>query len=177
MAWAAHFEPIESRPSGVTQSYNYAAPENKRSTCILYNDSRCDVPRLLIGADSPNQQAAMKLLPSLATLSLTLLSVSTPAIGQQEVQRGREFAKGPSQGEMQRSFLRRNEPSRIEGKNEQSLPRESSTAQRPDDLKPVPGPGLVPVQGRERLSPEERKQLRRDIHAAGRDIYRRQRPD
>jgi len=128
---------------------------------------------ILTGADFPNQQAAMKLLPSLATLSLTLLSVSTPVMGQQEAQRGRDFAKGQGQGEIQRSFLRRSEP---EGKKEQqSLPREPSTAQRPDDLKPVPG--LVPVQGRERLSPEERKQLRRDIHAAGRDIYRRQRPD
>jgi hypothetical protein len=117
----------------------------------------------------------MKLLPSLATLSLTLLSVSMPVIGQQEAQRGRDFAKGQGQGEIQRSFLRRNEPPRADGKNEQSLPREPSTAQRPDELKP--GPGLVPVQGRERLSPEERKQLRRDIHAAGRDIYRRQRPD
>ncbi|TRZ64259.1 MAG: hypothetical protein D4S02_11100 [Rhodocyclaceae bacterium] len=119
----------------------------------------------------------MKSLPSLVTLSLTLLSVSTPVIGQQEVQRGRDLAKGQSHGEMQRSFLRRNEPPRTEGKNEQSLPREPSPAQRPEELKPVPAQGLVPVQGRERLSPEERKQLRRDINAAGRDIYRRQRPD
>jgi len=114
----------------------------------------------------------MKFLPSLATLSLTLLSISPPVMAQQEPQRGRDFAKGQGQGEIQRSFLRRGEPG---GKNEQSPPREPANAQRPDELKPVPG--AVPVQGRERLSPEERKQLRRDIHAAGRDIYRRQRPD
>lgn len=119
----------------------------------------------------------MKSLPSLATLSLTLLSVSTPVIGQQELQRGTDAGKVQSHGEIQRSFMRRSEPPRAEGKNEQSVPREPSTAQRPDELKAVPVPGLVPVQGRERLSPEERKQLRRDINAAGRDIYRRQRPD
>jgi len=119
----------------------------------------------------------MKLLPPLATLSLISLSVAMPAMGQQEMQRGKDFAKGQSHGEMQRSFLRRSEQPRPDGKSEQSLSREPATVAHPEELKPAPVQGFVPVQGRERLSPEERKQLRRDINAAGRDIYRRHRPD
>ena len=119
----------------------------------------------------------MKSLLPLVALSLTLLSVSMPVVGQQEMQRGRDFSKGQSHAEMQRSFLRRGEQPRADGKSDQSVSREPATLAHPEELKPAPVQGFVPVQGRERLSPEERKQLRRDINAAGRDIYRRHRPD
>lgn len=100
-----------------------------------------------------------------------------PAMGQQETQRGRDFSKGQSHAEMQRSFWRRGEQPRPDGKSEQSSSREPSTVPNHEESKQVPVQGFAPVQGRERLSPEERKQLRRDINAAGRDIYRRHRPD
>ena len=128
-------------------------------------------------ADSPLRQAAMKFLPSFATLALTLLSVSTPSNAQQEAQRGREVAKGQNSGEVQRSFLRRTERPRTERNAETSPLREAPTIQPAEELRPVQEPGIAAVQGRERLSPEERRQLRRDINAAGRDIYRRHRPD
>lgn len=40
--------------------------------------------------------------------------------------------------------------------------------QRSDQLSP---PGMEPRGGGNRLSPEERRQLRRDVHDAGRDLY------
>jgi len=113
----------------------------------------------------------MKSLPSLATLSLTLLSVSTPLFGQHEMQRGRDFAKGQGHADLQRSFLRRDEPAGTSG---QAVP---AAAQRPEELKPAPLPGVVSAPRLERMSPEERRQLRRDINAAGREIYRRPKPE
>lgn len=122
-------------------------------------------------------KSTMKYFSTLATFFLTALSFSSPVAAQQDVSRGRDFAKGQSAGEMQRSWLHRHEQKRTDGNAELPQLRDASTIQQAEELKPVPVQGLAPGQVRERLSPEERRQLRRDINAAGRDIYRRNRPE
>lgn len=117
---------------------------------------------------------AMKFLSSLAILSLSLLSVSMPAIAQHQTMRSRDLAKEPTIGELQRPFLRRNEPKGVDGTAERPALREASSMQPAEALKQISEQRLLPRPGSERLSPEERRQLRRDINAAGRDIYRRQ---
>ncbi|MCX7175142.1 MAG: hypothetical protein NT159_14720 [Proteobacteria bacterium] len=119
----------------------------------------------------------MKSLSTFVPFLLAALSISSPVAAQQEALRGRDFAKGQGSGEVPRSWLRRNEQKRSEGNTEQPVPRESSKTQQSEELKPTPTQEPVPGQLRERLSPEERRQLRRDINAAGRDIYRRNKPD
>ena len=131
----------------------------------------------LVDAALPYAKAAMKHFSTLVTFLLGALSVSSPAVAQHEASRGRDFARGPGQGEMQRPFMRRNDQRRIDGDGEQPVLREASTIQPAEELKAIPMQGTVLGPGRERLSPEERRQLRRDINAAGRDIYRRNRPD
>ena len=117
----------------------------------------------------------MKSFSTLATLSLTLLSISMPAMAQHEMRRGGNTATGENPGDVQHPFLRRGEQRKENGNAEQAVLREAPAGQQAEELKPARTQGLVPP-GRERLSPEERRQLRRDINAAGRDIYRRQRP-
>lgn len=125
----------------------------------------------------------MKFLASMATFLLSMLSVSTPATAQHDGARGREFMRGAGAGELQRPFLRRQEPKRSDTAHESIVLRESgasasaSPTSPAEELKPIHAPALVPGQTRERLSLEERRQLRRDINAAGRDIYRRNRPE
>jgi uncharacterized membrane protein len=55
-------------------------------------------------------------------------------------------------------------------KHPQVPPGELKTADAVDA--PMSAPAPTPATPRERLSPEERRQLRRDINDAGRDIYR-----
>lgn len=125
----------------------------------------------------PYIKTAMKYSSTFATFLLTALSVSSPVAAQHEASRGKDFARGQGSAEVQRSWMRRNEQKAIDGNTEQPLLREASTTQQTGELKPIPAQGLAPNQVRERLSPEERRQLRRDINAAGRDIYRRNKPD
>ncbi|MFA6442297.1 MAG: hypothetical protein WCV99_08180 [Sterolibacterium sp.] len=121
--------------------------------------------------------AAIKYFSTFATFLLTALSFSSPVAAQHEGSRGRDSARGQASGEMQRPWLRRNDQKNIDDNIEQPLLRGASTTQRAEELKPIPAQGMVPGQVRERLSPEERRQLRRDINAAGRDIYRRNKPE
>jgi len=119
----------------------------------------------------------MKFLSCLATFLLTLISVSAPVNAQQEMLRERDMTKGQNAGELRRPFMRRHELKRVDRNAGQPNLREASAIRQADELKPVPDHGPGPGQGLERLSPEERQQIRRDINAAGRDIYRRYRPD
>jgi len=103
---------------------------------------------------------------------LTSLSISLPASAQQGVQRDAEFAQGGQGRNAERTLqlLQGRGGQKTTGGNSgrQSLgdgSQDAQTAAQNADQ----GPG----QGRERLSPEERRQLRLDINAAGRDIYRR----
>lgn len=68
----------------------------------------------------------------------------------------------------------------MQGQSEQKLSR-GNTGQYPPGAapvgQPVPEQRPVPESGGQRLTPEERQQLRRDINAAGRDIYRRTRTE
>lgn len=70
----------------------------------------------------------------------------------------------------------------LSGQNEQKLSTDGAEQHSPGEAsaaRPVVEPRTepLPVPGRERLTPEERRQLRRDINAAGRDIYRRTRTE
>lgn len=118
----------------------------------------------------------MKLLVSFPPLLglLTALSISLPAIAQQDTQRGGNFAQGRNTERMRQSVQRRNEQKASVGNGERQLPGDESPDSQPSEPKANQGQG--PGQGRGHLSPEERRQLRRDINAAGRDIYRRNGP-
>lgn len=164
----------------VTDYYNCNAQPNSCSSRILYNDIHIEGFPLfdaLVDVGLSGAKAAMKHSSTLVALLLGALGVASPAIAQQEASRGRDFLKGQHPGETQRSFVHRNEQRKIDVNAEQAVPRDASTTPPAEELKPIPVQGQVPGQGRERLSPEERRQLRRDINAAGRDIYRRNRPD
>lgn len=52
-------------------------------------------------------------------------------------------------------------------------PEPKRAAERPAPQRETPAPGET---DRGRMSPDERRQLRRDIEDAGKDIYRRDRP-
>ena len=52
-------------------------------------------------------------------------------------------------------------------------PEPKRAAERPAPQRETPAPGEA---DRGRMSPDERRQLRRDIEDAGKDIYRRDRP-
>jgi len=106
---------------------------------------------------------AMKMLSATLLGLLIALSVSFPAFGQEGMQRGKDFAQGRRSGGMHQPM--RGQQSLIDAFPGQSTPEQGVAQQR------------VAGQGRERLSPEERQQLRRDINAAGRDIYRRTRAE
>lgn len=106
---------------------------------------------------------------SLVPLLITLGAASF-AYGQQEMPRGRGF------GHERRAAGLRPMP------GEALSPREGGGPQFIVDTSSVPlGAQSRPVPqhmpGPERLSPEERQQLRRDINAAGREIYRRTRAE
>lgn len=88
----------------------------------------------------------------LGVLSALSFTVTSSAVAQQFEPRGAERNEGAKYNEQ----LRRNEQTNIDGIDAQSAPGH---------------------QGRDRLSQEERRQLRRDINAAGRDIYRRDRSE
>jgi hypothetical protein len=118
-----------------------------------------------------DKESAMKLLS--AALLVSFVGAALPAIAQQEMQRGRNFHQGSGYGGM-------HQPS--SGQNQQMIARDGA-AQRPSGDAPQVPPAIEqrmepgPAQGRERLTAEERRQLRRDINAAGRDIYRRTRTE
>lgn len=105
---------------------------------------------------------------------LSALSISSPAIGQQDAQRSGDFAQGRNAERMRQPLQRRNEQKTSGGNSERQLPGDRSPDPQASTQKVYQGQGQG--QGRERLSPEERRQLRRDINAAGRDIYRRSGP-
>ncbi|MFA7282126.1 MAG: hypothetical protein WC100_18745 [Sterolibacterium sp.] len=115
----------------------------------------------------------MKLLSAALLLSVLGLAPS-PAAAEQEMPRGRDFRQGGRHGGMHQF---------AQGKNEQKDSFEPRFAGDAAGTQPATGqradPGQIPGQtvGRERLTPEERRQLRRDINAAGRDIYRQTRPE
>ena len=119
----------------------------------------------------------MKLFSSLVAVLLAALSIPSPAVAQHEKLRGRDFVPGRSAAEMQRPLARRNEQKVNGVAGEQQFPREATPGQQAAEQRPIQDQGQSPGQARERLSPEERRQLRRDINAAGRDIYRRNRPE
>lgn len=119
----------------------------------------------------------MKPKSPLAVLSLTVLWASMPAMAQQDVQRDRDIADRQRAAGNRQSFLPNPEPKRAGAGSERTLLRDASAGQPSEEPRPIPVQGVVSTQSRERLSPEERRQLRRDINAAGRDIYRRSRPE
>jgi len=84
---------------------------------------------------------------------LSVLGISLPAVAQQDTQGGGNSVQGRNAEGMRQPLPRRDE-------QKSSDPRTSTQK----------------TQGHERLSSEERRQLRRDINAAGRDIYRRSGP-
>lgn len=105
----------------------------------------------------------MKWVSATLLALLMIPSASSPAIGQQEMRRG-------------------GTPLSLPGRNEQSAygsgrqsPGETSPVQMETGQQAIHQP--VAGQGREHLSSEERRQLRRDINAAGRDIYRQRRAE
>lgn len=113
----------------------------------------------------------MKLLS--AVLLLSMIDIACPAGAQQDMPRGRDFAQGRRHGGMHQL---------LSGQNEQKISREGAEQRSPGDAPAVQQvteqrtePGPAPM--RERLTPEERRQLRRDINAAGRDIYRHTRTE
>lgn len=118
----------------------------------------------------------MKLFASFFALLglLTALSISLPASAQQDTQRGGSFAQGRNTERMHQSLQRRNEQKTSVGNGERQFPGDASPDSQASEPKANQGQG--PGQGRGHLSPEERRQLRRDINAAGRDIYRRNGP-
>jgi hypothetical protein len=119
----------------------------------------------------PDKDYVMKLLS--AALLLAIVGVASPAVAQQEMQRGRDSRQEGRHGRMQQ-FL--------PGQNEPKISRDSMGQRSPSDapmVQPVTEQRTEPGQApsRERLTPEERRQLRRDINAAGRDIYRQTRSE
>lgn len=95
---------------------------------------------------------------------LAALSLSMLAFGALAQQPGRPFGPGPGgrQGAPDGRFQG------FDGGRGEHRPREAVWPQRAVD-----GPGGPHGPGR--MSPEERQQLRRDIDAHGRDIYRQER--
>lgn len=113
----------------------------------------------------------MKLLS--AALLLTVLGASSVAIGQQEMQRDRDFAQGRGSRGGQHSLPGRSVQSR--GGNVQQSLGNAPSGQSETEQRAIHE--HVQGKGNERLSPEERRQLRQDINAAGHDIYRRTRAE
>lgn len=118
----------------------------------------------------------MKLLVPLSALPglLIALSLSSPVIAQQDHQRGTAFSQGRNTERMRQSLQRRNEQKTSDVNSERQLLGDETPDPQASAQKVYQGQGQG--HGRERLSPEERRQLRRDINAAGRDIYRRPGP-
>jgi hypothetical protein len=121
----------------------------------------------------PLKEQEMKLLS--AALLLTVVGLAAfPAAAQQEIPRGRDFRQGGRHGGMHQF---------APGKNEQKDsfdPRfagDASGTQSANEQRADQGQSPGQTSGRERLTPEERRQLRRDINAAGRDIYRQTRSE
>lgn len=103
---------------------------------------------------------------------LTALSIALPAMAQQEGRRSGHFAQDRNAEGMRQSMQRRHEMKSQDGKSERHMGKDAPPERQAAEQKAHQGH----EQGRERLSPEERRQLRRDINAAGRDIYRRNGP-
>lgn len=115
----------------------------------------------------------MKLSVLLASLLglLSVLGIASPAIGQQDAQRGGHLAQEGNPERVRQSMQQRNEQKTSGANSERQQRGDESADPQATAQKLYPGQG--PGQRRERLSPEERRQLRRDINSAGRDIYRR----
>ncbi|MBI3525947.1 MAG: hypothetical protein HY066_15750 [Betaproteobacteria bacterium] len=94
---------------------------------------------------------------------LGAVGIALPARAQQDARRGAEFAQG---GSMHAS----------PGRGVQKTAGENSGRQLSGDGSSNPRASGQKANEHERLSPEERRQLRRDINAAGRDIYHRSGP-
>lgn len=118
----------------------------------------------------------MKLFASLPALLglLVASSLSSPALAQQDAKRSEPLAQGRNAEKMPQAAPRRDEQTASGGSSGRQMPGVESPDTPTSERKASPGKG--PGQGRERLSPEERRQLRKDINAAGRDIYRRNGP-
>lgn len=108
-----------------------------------------------------------------AALLLCLVGFAPLAVAEQETQRGRDFRQGGRHGGMHQFLPRQNEQKTARDSAEQRSPGAAPVAQQVTEQRTEPGP----TPGRERLTPEERRQLRRDINAAGRDIYRQTRTE
>lgn len=108
-----------------------------------------------------------------AALLLCLVGVASLAVAEQETQRGRDFRQGGRHGGMHQFLPGQNEQKASRDSTEQRSPGTAPVAQQVTEQRTEPGP----APGRERLTPEERRQLRRDINAAGRDIYRQTRTE
>ncbi|MCX7178750.1 MAG: hypothetical protein NTX56_08255 [Proteobacteria bacterium] len=120
----------------------------------------------------------MKFLVAVALGCLSVLPAA-PAMAQQEDARGGDFVQGRRHGRAH-GGMHQLAPGQAEARISRSGPEarpagESPLAQQLADPRSGAEPGQV--LGRERLSPEERRQMRRDINAAGRDIYRNQRSE
>jgi len=118
----------------------------------------------------------MKLLSAALLLSvLGLASFSVAA--QQELQRGRDSRHGNRRGGMHQFVPGPNEQKNSRDSFEPRFAGDTAGMQQAGEQRADPGQAPGQALGRERLTPEERRQLRRDINAAGRDIYRQTRPE
>lgn len=111
----------------------------------------------------------MKQLATIFVLlgQLTALGIALPALAQQETQRSGNIAQEHPPERMRQYLQQRRVQPNSDGNRERQMTSNEPPDRQTSEQQTNPG------QGRERLSPEERRQLRRDINAAGRDIYRR----
>ena len=113
----------------------------------------------------------MKLLA--AVLLIAVVGVAFPAVAEQEMQRGRDNAPGRMRGGMHQFMPVQNRPHISKDVAEQRPSSDAPLVQQGPEQRMEPGQ----TTGRERLTPEERRQLRRDINAAGNNIYRHSRTE
>ena len=108
-----------------------------------------------------------------AALLLCLVGIAPLAVAEQETQRSRDSRQGGRHGGMHQFLPGQNQQKAARDSNEQRSPNAAPVVQQVTEQRAEPGQ----VPGRERLTPEERRQLRHDINAAGRDIYRQTRTE
>ena len=120
----------------------------------------------------PLKEQEMK-LHTAALLLFVLGLASSPAAAQQEMPRGRDSRQGGRHGGMHQFAPGQNEQKISQDSFEPRFAGAASGTQQATEQRAEQGQ----TPGRERLTPEERRQLRRDINAAGRDIYRQTRSE